>query len=496
MKIELTKTAAEFVKGDLLALAVFKDENLNAGELASLDKALNGDLSALLTKRPDLADAKASTLIYSFGRVPAEKILIVGLGEKEKFDKLVIRELAGSVIRTANKEKATDVTIAIANLLGQGIDTKTLAFALSESAVLMNYYFRGYSSEEDKSSQVEKLHILANGDETDVELGIATGKAYAESANIARDLGNTPANLLTPTDLAAKAKEIADKHKLEITILEEADMKKMGMGGILSVSQGSAQPAKMIAIKYLKGSKDDEVIGLVGKGLTFDSGGISIKPSNNMHLMKGDMCGAATMLSALDAIATLGIKKNIICVIGTTENMPSGTATRPGDVVKTMSGKTIEILNTDAEGRVVLADALSYAIKLGADKLIDAATLTGAMVVALGDITTGVMSNNQEFTDEFLATAADVGERAWQMPLFPEYREMIKSDLADVKNIGGRGAGSITAALFLETFVEDKPWIHLDIAGSSWSEVENNLITKGATGSMVRTIVRYVTDKA
>ncbi len=496
MKIELRKAAVEAVAGDLLAIAIFKDEQLDAGALASLDKALSGDLSALLAKRPDLADAKSSTLIYSFGRLPAEKVLIVGLGEKDKFADLGVRELAGCVVRTANREKATDVTIALDNLLGQGIDTKDLATTLAESAVLMNYHFRGYSSEEDKSSQVASLGLLANSEGADVELGIATGKAYGESANLARDLGNTPANMLTPTDLAAKAKEVADKHKLEITILEEADMEKMGMGGILSVSQGSAEPAKMIAIKYLKGGKDDEVVGLVGKGLTFDSGGISLKPGLNMHLMKSDMCGAATMLSALDAIATLGVKKNVICVIGTTENMPSGTATRPGDVVKTMSGKTIEILNTDAEGRVVLADALSYAIKLGADKIIDAATLTGAMVVALGDITTGVMSNNQEFTDEFLATAVGVGERAWQMPLFPEYREMIKSDLADVKNIGGRGAGSITAALFLETFVEDKPWIHLDIAGSSWSEVENNLIKKGATGSMVRTIVRYVTDKA
>ncbi len=495
MKIDLLKVAAQSVETDLLAVGIFKDEEIADGEVGALDKALAGNLSELLTKRPDLADAKESTLIYSFGRVPAEKILLVGLGEKEKFDERVVREFIGIVVKAANKEKVTNVTVGIATLLDAGIETNVLVHTMTESALFMNYNFRGYSNEEDKSNKIDAFNFLVTGDSAEFEKGIETGRIYAESTNFARDLINEPANMLTPTVLAEKAKLIADKHNLEFSVLDVKEMEELGMGGILGVAQGSEEAPKVIVLKYLNGNDKDDIVGLVGKGLTFDSGGISLKPGLNMHEMKTDMSGGATVLAAIDAIAGLGVKQNVIGVIGATENMPSGKATKPGDVLTAMNGKTIEVLNTDAEGRIVLADCLVYAQQLGATRLIDIATLTGAMVVALGDVTTGVMSNNQEFVDEFLASAGTAGERAWQMPLFPEYKEMIKSDIANVKNIGGRGAGSITAALFLEVFVDDVPWIHLDIAGSSWSSVENNLIQKGGTGSMVRSIVQYVIDK-
>lgn len=495
MKIDLIKVTANSVETDLIAVALFKDEKIEDGEVAALDKALAGKLSELLEKRPDLADAKESTLIYSFGSVPAEKILLVGLGEKEEFDERLVREFTGIVVKTANKEKAANVTVGISTMLDAGIETNTLVHTITESALFMNYNFRGYSNEEDKSNKIAAFNFLVTDDSASFEQGIETGKIYAESTNFARDLINTPANMLTPTLFAEKAKLIADKHNLELSILDVKEMEELGMGGILGVAQGSEEPPKMIVLKYLKGAEKDDIVGLVGKGLTFDSGGISLKPGLNMHEMKTDMSGGATVLAAIDAIAGLGLKQNVICVIGATENMPSGKAIKPGDVLTAMNGKTIEVLNTDAEGRIVLADCLVYAQKLGATRLIDVATLTGAMVVALGDITTGAMSNNQEFVDEFMLSAETAGERIWQMPLFPEYKEMIKSDIANVKNIGGRGAGSITAALFLETFVDDVPWIHLDIAGSSWSKEENNLIKKGGTGSMVRTIIQYVNDK-
>jgi leucyl aminopeptidase len=495
MKIDLLKAAANVAKTDLLAVAIFKDEAVAEGALAALDKTLAGDLNALITKRPDLADAKTSTLIYSFGRIPAEKILLVGLGERDKFDERALREFAGNVVNTANKEKAASIAIDVSTVSGAGIELNTLVHIVTNSAIFMDYNFRGYSNEEDKSNKLDTLSLLVTDDSAAVQQAVKQGRIYAESTNFARDLINAPANMMTPTILAEKAKIIADKHKLEFTVLDVKDMEKLGMGGILGVARGSEEPPKMIILKYLKGKNKDDIVGLVGKGLTFDSGGISLKPGLNMHEMKTDMSGGATVLAAIDAIAGLGLKENVICVIGATENMPSGKATKPGDVLAAMNGKTIEVLNTDAEGRVVLADCLVYAQKLGATRLIDVATLTGAMVVALGDITTGAMSNNQEFVDQFLASAEVAGERVWQMPLFPEYKEMIKSDIANVKNIGGRGAGSITAALFLEAFVDDVPWIHLDIAGSSWSEVDNNLIKKGSTGSMVRTIIQYVKDK-
>ncbi|WP_339061255.1 leucyl aminopeptidase [Tepidibacillus marianensis] len=320
--------------------------------------------------------------------------------------------------------------------------------------------------------------------------GIECGTAYGEGTNVARDLVNTPGNLMTPTNMAEKAVEIARRYGMEYEVLVREDMERLGMGGLLAVAQGSEQPSKLIVLKYRGKEKWDDVLGFVGKGLTFDSGGISLKPPANMDEMKTDMAGGAAVLGAMEAVGKLRPKINIVAVIPSTENMPSGKAYKPGDVIRTMSGKTIEILNTDAEGRLVLADGITYARKLGATRIIDLATLTGAILVALGTVTTGAFTNDTSFLDDFKKSSQKAGERIWQLPTYTEYKEQIKSQIADLKNTGGRNAGSITAALFLEAFTEDTPWIHLDIAGTAYTSKETATTPKGATGVMVRSLIQ------
>jgi leucyl aminopeptidase len=297
---------------------------------------------------------------------------------------------------------------------------------------------------------------------------------------------------MTPTELARRATEMAQTFGLEIDVLDEARMKELGMGALLGVAQGSAEPAKLIVLSYTPASHSDETVAIVGKGITFDTGGISIKPADGMEKMKYDMAGGATTLGAMRAIAQLKPSVNVLGIVPATENMPGGRAQRPGDVVRSMAGKTIEVINTDAEGRLVLADALAYARKLGATKLVDLATLTGAVSIALGDVYVAVLGNNQDWIDTIIASGKSAGEKFWQLPLDPDYREQIKSEIADIKNVGGRKAGTITAAYFLREFVEETPWAHLDIAGTAWNDSTKPYLSTGPTGVGVRTLVRLV----
>ncbi len=495
MKIEHIDYPIASVKADLMAIGYFKDGNILDNSFAELDEAMNGDIKTLLLQNDILGDFKETTIIYPFGRLSAKCLLIVGLGDKEKFNDNVVLEMAGIVIKTANKLKIKNIITCLSNITNYKIDVERLTHCYVEGTLLANYNFQGYSTENDNDNQIEIVQLLIDCEKEKVKKGIDLGKAYALGTNMARDLVNTPGNLMTPSDLANKAVEIADKYKMEYEILDREDMERLGMGGILAVSQGSDQPPKLIILKYFNEKNNNNIIGLVGKGLTFDAGGISIKPSNNMHIMKSDMGGGATVLGVMASIAELGLETNVIAVIPSSENLLSGSALKPGDVIKTMSGKTVEVLNTDAEGRLILADAITYIKKLEATSIIDIATLTGAIVVALGDITTGAMTNKQNFIDDFFKSAKTANENIWQLPIFSEYKELIKSEIADLKNTGGRTAGSITAALFLEAFVGDTPWLHLDIAGTSWSEKETNLVKKGATGAMVRTLIQYIKDK-
>jgi leucyl aminopeptidase len=323
-----------------------------------------------------------------------------------------------------------------------------------------------------------------------LQSGVKRGIILGEAANIARELVNTPSNDMTPSHMAKRAAALAKKYGLKIHVLDRRDMKKLGMGSMLSVAIGSDEPPKMIALEYRGDKSSKNVLGLVGKGVTFDTGGISLKPALDMDAMKGDMAGGATVIATMAAIAQLKPKVNVTAVVCATENMPSGKATRPGDVVRAMNGKSIEVINTDAEGRLVLADGLCYAQHLGATHLVDVATLTGAVVVALGNTTTGVMSNDRAFVDLFHAATDRYDERYWELPLYPEYADLIRSPIADMKNSGGRPAGTIFGAMFIKEFVGDRPWIHLDIAGTSTTEKDAGHLAKGPSGVALRPLVR------
>ena len=328
----------------------------------------------------------------------------------------------------------------------------------------------------------------------DLNAAVERGRVIGEAANFTRTLVNEPANRMTPSILAQQAREMASRSGLEFQELQEDEIRNLKMGAFLAVAQGSDQPPRLLVLRYSPpDAPEAPVIGLIGKGITFDSGGISLKPSSNMHEMKTDMAGGATMLGVMQAIAQIKPKVRVIAVIPATENMPSGKACRPGDVVTSMSGKTIEILNTDAEGRLALADSLTYARQLGCNVLIDAATLTGAIVVALGNITTGVFGRDQEWVDRVVASGSETGERMWQMPVDDDYRDLFKSSIADLANTGGRPGGSITAAMFVGEFAEETPWVHLDIAGTVWSNDEKPWLAKGPTGVPVRTLVHLLT---
>jgi leucyl aminopeptidase len=328
------------------------------------------------------------------------------------------------------------------------------------------------------------------------QASLAAGIAVAEGHRIARRLAIMPGNICTPAHIANTAKDIAKRHKLKVTVMGRREMTRLKMGSFLAVAQGTPQDPKFIILEYKGGKRGEAPIALVGKGLCFDSGGISIKPAAGMEWMKFDMSGAAGVLGAMEAIARLKLKVNVVALIGSTTNMPSGTAMNPGDVVRAMNGKTIEIINTDAEGRLVLADVLAYALRYKPQAMLDAATLTGACVIALGNIATGVLGNDQGVVDEVIAAGKRGGEPAWQLPLWNEYRDLIKSDVADIKNIGGRGAGTITAALFLAEFTQGCTWAHLDVAGTAYSENDLGMIGRGPTGTPVRTFFEFVRGRA
>jgi leucyl aminopeptidase len=429
------------------------------------------------------------------GKLPATRVVITGLGKKKEFS---INKVRGAVAETCRYLRQKGVS-SIAQGAGiNGIRLESAAQAITEGALLGLYAFRRYiTKKENNFGEIKQLLIVSREkDKSLTEQAIDRGRILSEATNWARDLVNEPANYMTPSRMAEATRELAKSYGLEVEVLEREQMAEMGMGALLGVAQGSQQPPKFIILNY-KGSDSGKVdVALVGKGITFDSGGISIKPSEGMADMKGDMAGGAAVMAALSAIARLKTRINVTAIVPATENMPSGGALKPGDILTAMNGKTIEVLNTDAEGRLILADALSYAKKIGAKSIIDVATLTGACMVALGKICTGAFSNNQKLTNRVIAAGNEAGELAWQLPMFEEYKEQLKSDVADIKNIGGRYGGAITAAKFLEEFINNTPWVHLDIAGTDVSDKEKGYLVKGATGVPVRTLVNLVLSLA
>ncbi len=453
----------------------------------SVDELLNG----LLTERNTEGEFKGSSgellTLYPMGKLAAKRVIVVGLGKQETISAQSLQRASASAIRHAQKTGAHQIALALWH--DARITHAQATQALVEGALLGQYTFRKYQTAQQGKDIAQLLVLTESIDKAKVEQAIHKGQILAEATNLARDLINEPPNVLTPSELARRAAAMAQQSGLECEIFAKEKIAELQMGGLLGVTRGSEEPPKFIILRYRGAPQStDKGMALVGKGITFDSGGISIKPAAGMDEMKGDMGGAAAVIGAMQAIAGLKPALNVTALIPTCENMPSGTAYRPGDILRIMNGKTIEIVNTDAEGRLILADALSYASKEGLSPIIDLATLTGGIVVALGYTMTGLFSNDALLTDEILAAGRLAGEKYWPMPLDEEYGEQIKSDIADIKQTGGRYASSITAAKILENFVGDAKWVHLDIAGTSYNESKKAYQEKGATGVGVRTL--------
>jgi leucyl aminopeptidase len=487
------------IEADALVVAVYEGERADEGALKELDERSGGVISEMLGT--DEMRGKAGDMVYVHrpGSLRARRLLLVGAGKRDEFSFDSVRKMAGSAARFLRTKGARTVAI----LRRSQLDIGRSAQAVVEGALLGLFEPDLYKTENKEERWIDEIILVAAqpGSEGALAEGVECGRIIAEAVNLARELSNEPSSTLTPSELAERAKETASRFGLDIDVLDEARMKELGMGALLGVARGSDEPAKMVVLRYTPDEaepmgNDADVVAIVGKGITFDSGGISIKPAEGMEKMKYDMSGAAATLAAMRAIAQLKPRVNVIGVMPTTENMPSGRAYKPGDVLRAMSGKTIEVINTDAEGRLILADAISYARKLGATRIIDLATLTGAVSVALGTVNVAVLGNNQSFIDEVREAAREVGEKFWQLPMDEEYRELIKSDIADIKNSGGRYAGTISAAYFLREFAEDTPWVHLDIAGTAWENERKPHSAKGPTGVAIRTLINYVCNHA
>jgi len=476
-------------EADAIVVNLFEGVEQPGGATAVMDKVLGGAISSLISKGEIKGKFGELGIIHTLGKLPAGIVAVAGLGKREDFNVDRIRGVTGEFCRSLRKLNCHKIATILHGAGIGGIEPEGSAEAITEGSLLGLYNFSRYKKPEHEDIE-EMLIVEKEGSKIPVlERGVYHGEVMAEATSLARDMVNEPSNNMTPTRMADVAKEIAGKYNLGFRVFNSEDMETMGMGAILGVAKGSNQAPKLITLSYKGDEQSEDSVGFVGKGVTFDSGGISIKPSEGMGEMKDDMAGGAAVIAALSAIAQLKPKVNVTAIIPATENLPSGAALKPGDVLKAMNGKTIEVISTDAEGRLILADALSYAVKHGLSPLIDLATLTGACRVALGTLYSGVFGNDQGLMDKVLKAADKTGERVWQMPLPEEYKEQNKSGIADIKNTGNRYGGAITAALFLAEFVDNTPWVHVDIAGTASSSKESGYMVKGATGVGVRTLV-------
>ena len=482
--------AVATIETDALVTYAFEQEKPVDGILLQLDEAVGGALGKLAASGELTGKMLESTLVYYPAGLAAQRLLVLGAGKKGKCGTAELRRLAGAAVRSLKSRGVKRVTF----LVRENDRTAAVAQAVVEGMILANFDYDKYKTDKKPGNEITAA-ALAGWDESsraDADMGLARGRVIAESQNFARDLGNEPSNLLTPRMLADKAAAMAREGGLAVEILDEKKIAELKMGALLSVAQGSAEPPRMIVITYTpeKWNPAAPVLGLVGKAITFDTGGISIKPSNDMEKMKYDMCGGAAMIGVMRAISVLKPQCKIVAVVPSTENMPGGRAQKPGDIQTSMSGKTIEVINTDAEGRLILADGIAYARQLGCTHLIDAATLTGAVVVALSNVNVGVFGSDQAFTDQLLASSKVAGEKMWPLPVDDDYREFIKSPIADIQNTSNtKGGGASAAAMFIKEFTGDTPWIHLDIAGTAWQDDVKPWNAKGATGVAVRTLV-------
>ncbi len=485
MKIAVTYGETLAQATPLLVLGVWEGESLPRAIAGLLE---DGDWNGKF---------KQTTLLYPRGEVPARRVLLIGLGKRGQIAFERVCEAAAVAAQQARSLRVDQFTFDLPT--PEGMALASASQAVAEGALLGLYRFQHYQTglSESDQHQIEQLTIVSSLRDETIEQGAALGEVIARGAALARDLANTPANDLPPAALAAAAESVGQHTGVAVTVLGPDDLAAQGFGGILGVGQGSAQTPRFVIMEHGEKKPGIPTICLVGKGITFDTGGNSIKTAEGMEQMKMDMGGAAAVIGAMQVIGELKLPLHVVGLISAAENMISGTAYRPGDILKTLSGKTIEVLNTDAEGRIVLADALFYAQRYQPDAMVDLATLTGAIVVALGSHATGIMSNNDALAARIVQAGEATGERAWRMPLWDAYMDMVKSDIADIKNTAGRAGGSITAAAFLANFVGEYPWVHMDIAGTAWTDMKPRAYTpKGATGVGVRLLIQALRDWA
>jgi len=460
-----------------------------------IDAVSGGAISSIL-RRGDLEGKPGQTLLlHNIPNLPSERVLLIGCGKEKEFNENRYRDTTAKAVSILKDTGATEATSYLTELDVKGRDISWKVRQAVEVTEAALYRFDQLKSKPNNSRRALRRVVLAVPKRSDLgpgEQAIREGRAIAEGMKLARDLGNLPGNLCTPAYLAEQAVEIGKQYGLKITVLEKDDMEKLGMGALLSVSRGSRQPPKLIVLEYHGGKEGEPPVALVGKGLTFDAGGISIKPAANMDEMKYDMCGGASVLGAVQAAAELKLPLNIVGIIPSSENLPDGDANKPGDIVTSMSGQTVEVLNTDAEGRLILSDALTYAERYKPAVVIDIATLTGACVIALGAHASGLLANNDQLAREILGAGKYTHDRAWQLPLWDEYQKQLDSNFADMASIGGREAGTITGACFLARYAKNFKWAHLDIAGTAWKTGKE----KGATGRPVPLLVQFLINRA
>ena len=461
----------------------------------TLDKNANGYISDILNNGDMEGKAGSTLLLHKVPNTVCKRVLLVGLGKKSKLHDKEYRNAVQAAFNALHETGALD---AVLFLIEDPVIKREISWKISHTVIMAMksvYHPDQLKSKHEGSKQHLRKVTLSTTSRVDSDIGekaLQWGLATAYGMSLTKDLGNLPPNVCTPSYLAELAMKMAKTYKLKATVLEQKDMERLGMGSLLSVAQGSSQPAKLITLEYWGRKKKEKPVVLVGKGVTFDTGGISLKPAAEMDEMKYDMCGAASVLGTIAAIAQMRLPINVVGIIPATENMPGGNATKPGDIVTSMSGQTIEILNTDAEGRLILCDALTYAERYEPEVVIDIATLTGACVIALGHVASGLLSNNEELAMELLNASEQAADRAWHLPLWDDYQEQLRSNFADMANIGGRAAGTITAACFLSRFTKKYRWAHIDIAGTAWESGKK----KGATGRPVPLLTQFLTTRA
>src|SRR6266581_5553822 len=468
MQITLVTQPFAAIETDALVSYVFEETDLVQGRIAEIDRAAGGLLRKLAKSGELTGKMLECTLVHAPAGLKAARLLLVGVGKREQYSIAALRKVAGAALRHLKARSVRNFAFVVQ----EGHVAEESAQAIAEGVLAGNFETDKYKTDKKNDKNIETVLLAGSSDaeRATAEKGLSKGRIIADAQNFARDLVNEPSNKLTPRILAEKAEAMAKGAGLAVEILDEKKIADLKMGALLSVAQGGPEPPRVMVVTYTPANPKPgaPVIGLVGKAVTFDTGGISIKPSDGMEKMKYDMAGGATMLGVMRALAALKPSVKVICVVPSTENMPGGKAQKPGDIQTAMSGKTIEVLNTDAEGRLILADGVHYAKQLGATHLVDAATLTGAIVVALANVNVGVFGSDQAWTDKLLASAKATGEKMWQLPMDDEYREFIKGSFADIQNIGsGKGGGSITGAMFIKEFTGDTPWIHLDIADTA-----------------------------